>query len=115
MKVDSIIPKMAPVIRALRAVGLTTVLVHTGQHYDDNMSDVFFRDLDIPKPEINLGVGSGSHAQQTGQMLIRLEETILREGPDTIAAFFAPDFTKGLPSGTQFLETDSDYPECSQS
>jgi UDP-GlcNAc3NAcA epimerase len=76
----------APVTKALRRRH-TEVLVHTGQHYDDNMSDVFFRELDIPAPEINLGVGSGSHAQQTGQMLIKMEDIIQREQPDWVLVF----------------------------
>ena len=76
----------APVTQALRKRA-TDVLVHTGQHYDDNMSDVFFRDLGIPKPEINLGVGSGSHASQTGEMLIQMEKTIQQEKPDWVLVF----------------------------
>jgi len=64
--------KAAPVGKALRAAGHTEVLVHTGQHYDDGMSAVFFRELDIPEPDYNLGVGSGSHGWQTGQMLMRI-------------------------------------------
>lgn len=76
----------APVTHALRRRA-TDVLVHTGQHYDDNMSDVFFRDLGIPKPEINLGVGSGSHARQTGEMLVALEKTIEQEKPDWVLVF----------------------------
>ena len=57
--------KAAPVIRALRERGVEQRLVHTGQHYDDRLSAVFFRDLDLPEPDLNLGVGSGTHAGQT--------------------------------------------------
>jgi UDP-N-acetylglucosamine 2-epimerase len=57
------------------------ILVHTGQHYDTNMSDVFFDELRIPKPDYNLGVGSASHGQQTGRMLEKIEEIIIKERP----------------------------------
>lgn len=63
------------------------VLVHTGQHYDSNMSDVFFDELVIPKPDYNLGVGSGSHGVQTGRMLERIEEIILKEKPDGMLVY----------------------------
>ena len=63
-------PKAAPVIRALRARGVEQRLVHTGQHYDEQMSDVFFRQLGLPEPDVNLGVGSGSHAQQTAAVMV---------------------------------------------
>lgn len=76
----------APVTKAIRKRH-TDVLVHTGQHYDDNMSAVFFSDLGIPAPEINIGVGGGSHAQMTGQMLMKLEEVMLREKPDWVLVF----------------------------
>jgi UDP-GlcNAc3NAcA epimerase len=76
----------APVSKAIRR-RFTELLVHTGQHYDGNMSDVFFTDLDLPEPELNLGVGSGSHAEQTGQMMIRMEEAMLREKPDWVLVF----------------------------
>jgi UDP-N-acetylglucosamine 2-epimerase (non-hydrolysing) len=59
-------------------------LVHTGQHYDDNMSKVFFEDLDIPQPDIYLGVGSGSHAEQTARVMLAFEPVLLRERPDLV-------------------------------
>ena len=73
--------KAAPVSRALRQTA-NEVLIHTGQHYDHGLSAVFFEELSIPEPDYHLGVGSGSHGWQTGQMLIRLEETLLIERPD---------------------------------
>jgi UDP-N-acetylglucosamine 2-epimerase (non-hydrolysing) len=80
--------KAAPVLRALRAYdGIRQSLVHTGQHYDANMSDVFFHELEIPEPEINLGVGSGSHAQQTGQILAQFEPVVLHYKPDLVLVY----------------------------
>ena len=65
--------KLAPMAKALAAAGVEHVIVHTGQHYDINMSDAFFTDLGIPDPDIHLGVGSGSHGAQTGAMLAQLD------------------------------------------
>jgi len=79
--------KAAPVGKALRAAGHTEVLVHTGQHYHDEMSAIFFRDMEIPEPNYNLGVGSGSHGWQTGQMLMRIEEVLLAEKPDWVLVY----------------------------
>ncbi len=76
----------APVTQAIRKRH-TEILVHTGQHYDDNMSAVFFSDLGIPEPEYNLGIGGGTHAEQTGQMLISLEQVMQREQPDWVLVF----------------------------
>ena len=79
--------KSAPVSKALRELGHTEILVHTGQHYDDGMSAVFFRELEISAPNVNLGVGSGSHGWQTGQMLIRIENVLLSEKPDMVLVY----------------------------
>lgn len=80
--------KAAAVSRALRrARGAREVLVHTGQHYDRNLSRVFFRELDIPAPDANLRVGSGSHGIQTGRMLAALERVIARERPHWVLVY----------------------------
>lgn len=63
------------------------ILVHTGQHYDYNMSEQFFEELDIPKPDHNLGISGGTHAQMTGNMMIALEETLVREKPDMVLLY----------------------------
>jgi UDP-GlcNAc3NAcA epimerase len=78
--------KAAPVSRELRKAAVE-ILVHTGQHYDDKMSDVFFRELHIPTPDYHLGVGSGSHGVQTGEMLRRTEEVLLAEKPDVLLVY----------------------------
>src|SRR5437016_6880407 len=75
--------KMAPIIAALKKRdGVRQVLVHTGQHYDAKMSDVFFQDLGMPDPDVHLGVGSGTHAQQTAKVMLEIEPVLLRERPD---------------------------------
>lgn len=80
-------PKAAPVIRALEARGFTQLLVHTGQHYDDRMSEVFFRELDLPRPDINLGVGSGSHGEQTARIMIEMERVLTERRPDLVMVY----------------------------
>ncbi len=65
----------------------TEVLVHTGQHYDDNLSAVFFKEMELPAPDYNLNVGSGSHAEQTGTMLIMIEKIILKEKPTLVLVY----------------------------
>jgi UDP-GlcNAc3NAcA epimerase len=80
--------KAAAVSRVLRArPGSTEVLVHTGQHYDENMSAVFFAELEIPEADHNLGIGGGSHGVQTGRMLEALERAIVAERPDRVLVY----------------------------
>lgn len=80
--------KAAVVSRVLRGrPGVRESLVHTGQHYDPNMSDVFFDELDIPKPTVHLGVGSGAHGKQTGEMLAGLEKAMLDLKPDWVLVY----------------------------
>jgi UDP-N-acetylglucosamine 2-epimerase len=78
--------KASAVSRILRKY-VIEILVHTGQHYDSNMSDIFFDELDIPKPDYHLKVGSGSHARQTAEMLVKLEEIYLKEKPDFVLVY----------------------------
>src|SRR5437868_3493800 len=79
--------KAAPVVRALAEEGVRQGIIHTGQHYDALMSDVFFADLGLPEPVANLGVGSGSHARQTAALLIGLEEVVLAQEPDLVVVY----------------------------
>lgn len=80
--------KLAPISHAMDAAGgIEHVVVHTGQHYDPLMSDVFFRDLSIRPPDENLGVGSGAHGAQTGAMLAGLEPLILKHAPDWVLVY----------------------------
>jgi UDP-N-acetylglucosamine 2-epimerase (non-hydrolysing) len=74
--------KIAPLIRRFSERKIAHMLIHTGQHYDYDMSRVFFSDLDIPEPDMNLGVGSGTHAVQTGRIMAALEKVLLAEQPD---------------------------------
>lgn len=68
--------KAAPVVRALERRGIEQLLIHTGQHYDPGLSGVFFRELDLPEPDVNLGVGSGSHATQTATIMVELDRVL---------------------------------------
>lgn len=78
--------KAAPVSRVLRK-HMEEKIIHTGQHYDANMSDIFFEELHIPKPDYHLGVGSGNHGKQTGEMLAKIEEIVLNEQPDYLMVY----------------------------
>lgn len=85
--------KIAPLARAIErhqargGSGLEHIVVHTGQHYDAAMSDIFFSELDLPEAQFNLGVGSGSHGSQTGTMLARIEQVLLDVVPDVVAVY----------------------------
>ena len=80
--------KVAPVHFALRGrSGVSQAIIHTGQHYDASMSDVFFDQLGIPEPDFNLGVGSASHARQTAEVMIRLESVFLEAKPDLVLVY----------------------------
>lgn len=93
MKVVSIVGarpqfvKLAPVAAALSGAGAEHVIVHTGQHYDDRLSDVFFADLQIPQPDVHLGVGSGSHGVQTGTMLSAMDAVLDAQRPDWVLVY----------------------------
>ena len=83
--------KIAPLLRAIdkhnassKGNPIEPILVHTGQHYDYEMSQVFFQDLELPKPDVYLGVGSGTHAEQTARVMIELEKVLLKEKPDLV-------------------------------
>ena len=80
-------PKAAPVLEGLGAYDVEQLLVHTGQHYDDKMSDIFFRQLGIPKPDVNLGVGSGAHGAQTAKVMEALEELFTERRPDLVVVY----------------------------
>lgn len=83
--------KIAPLVRAIEKHDASLdvnpiqfILVHTGQHYDYEMSQIFFKDLDLPQPDVYLGVGSGTHAEQTGKVMIEFEKVLLKERPDLV-------------------------------
>jgi len=87
--------KAAPVSRAIaehnrlapHSSPLTEIIIHTGQHFDADMSDVFFKELEIPKPDYNLGINSASHGAMTGRMLEKIEEILLKEKPDWVLIY----------------------------
>ena len=76
--------KMAPIIDEISKRGIDQIVLHTGQHYDKEMSDNFFRDLEIPTPDYNIQVGSGTHGKQTGLMMKGIEEVLIEEKPDIV-------------------------------
>ncbi len=79
--------KAAPVSKALKQAGYQEFLLHTGQHYDYNMSQVFFDELQLPQPNINLGIGSGPHGEQTARMLTGIEQVLIQEKPGWVLVY----------------------------
>jgi len=80
--------KLSPVLRALRAAGFArSIVIHTGQHYDANMSQVFFDEMDMAAPDRHLGVGSGAHGEQTGRMLVGIERALMECRPEWVLVF----------------------------
>jgi UDP-GlcNAc3NAcA epimerase len=79
--------KAAVVLKQMHRAGFDELLVHTGQHYDFNLSEVFFRELELPEPNYYLGIGSGRHGEQTARMLTGLEEVLLQEDPDVVVIY----------------------------
>jgi|SRR5271157_2752407 len=76
--------KFSPIIRECERLGLNYFILHTGQHYSHNMDRVFFEELELPEAKYNLDVGSGSHAEQTGKMLVGIEKVLQKEKPDVV-------------------------------
>ena len=76
--------KISPLYEEMKNRGVSQLLIHTGQHYDENMSKVFFEDLSMPQPDIYYGIGSGSHAEQTARVMIEFEKTLMKYKPDLV-------------------------------
>ena len=76
--------KMSPIIRELNLNGTEYFILHTGQHYSYNMDKIFFEKFEIPTPKYNIDIGSGTHGEQTGKMLIDIEKILLNEKPDIV-------------------------------
>ncbi len=79
--------KLAPLSTELRKKGINEIILHTGQHYDDNMNEIFFKELEISEPDYNLGIGSGFHGEQTGRMLMGIEKILIKEKPDLVIVY----------------------------
>ncbi len=85
--------KLAPVSREIQRKGYQQVIIHTGQHYDENMSDIFFEELGIQKPDKNLAIGSGTHAQMTGKAMVEIEKVLQEYAPKCVVLYGDTDST----------------------
>ncbi|HDM32200.1 MAG TPA: UDP-N-acetylglucosamine 2-epimerase (non-hydrolyzing), partial [Deltaproteobacteria bacterium] len=79
--------KLSPVLRALDAMGIASKVIHTGQHYDYEMSSLMFEELGLKEPEYNLGVGSSTHGRQTAEMLSSIEAVLIKESPPIVLVY----------------------------
>jgi len=86
-------PPLAIRTNSLPGTRVTEVIIHTGQHFYDNMSEVFFRELEIPKPDYNLGIGGGTHGRNTGRMMEAIENVLIQEKPDWVLVYGDTDST----------------------
>ena len=92
--------KAAVVTRKLaKHSNIKEIIVHTGQHYDQNMSDIFFKELDIPESHFNLGIGGGTHGQNTGRMIEAIEQVLLESKPDWVLVYGDTDSNPGRYTG----------------
>jgi len=87
--------KASPISHALKKENIKEIIVNTGQHYDANMSDIFFKDLNIPVAKYNLNIGSNPHGKQTGDLLIALEQVLIKEDPDAVIVYGDTNSTLG--------------------
>ena len=97
--------KLAPVIRACVDGGISHTVIHMGQHYSERLDDVFFADLQLPEPDYNLQVGSGRHGEQTGRMLVEIENVLLEEQPDVLLV--QGDTNSALAGGIAAMKLDT--------
>ena len=95
--------KLAPVYAELKNRGYEQSIIHSGQHYDKNMSDVFFEELGLPAPDVNLGVGSGSHAEMTGRAMVGVEKTLTDMNPELVILYGDTDTTLAAAIATKKL------------
>ena len=94
--------KIAPIHKAIgEKKNMESIICHTGQHYDEKMSKVFFEDLGLPHPDIYLGIGGGSHAEQTGKIMIAFEKEIMRILPDLVLVVGDVNSTLACSGGCQ--------------
>lgn len=79
--------KLAPVSREIRRRGYKEIIIHTGQHFDENMSNVFFKELNIPQPDENLHISGGSHSEMTAKIMLKLEDVVIKFHPKVVLIY----------------------------